>query len=112
MTSSGSSTDIFGYSENPLTVTVLVNPMLSKSVTVSKYLLTFTRFPCPEDVCSYRVKVSRTGPEKIVQVKVEFSILNKASPSLGKEIIAKNLRYPWEYLKFVGTVKYRKLESY
>ena len=33
-----------------LTVTFLVNPMLPKSVTVSKYLLTVTLFPCPEGV--------------------------------------------------------------
>ena len=33
-----------------LTVTVLINPMLAKSVTVSKCLLTVTLFPCPEGV--------------------------------------------------------------
>ena len=43
------STEIFGYSDTayidtPLTVTVLVNPLLFKSVTVSKYLLTVTLF--------------------------------------------------------------------
>ena len=43
-------TDIFCYSDSPLTVIVLVNPMLPKSVTVSKYLLTVTLFPCPEGV--------------------------------------------------------------
>ena len=47
-----SNTDIFGYSnpgysDTPLTLTVLVNPMLPKSVTVSKYLLTVTLFLCP-----------------------------------------------------------------
>ena len=42
-----SGTDIFGYSDTPLTVTVLVNPMLPKCVTVSKYLLTVTLFHCP-----------------------------------------------------------------
>ena len=57
-------TDIFdysdtGYSDYPLTVTVVKNPSLSKSVTVSKYLLTVTLLPCPEgvtvieDVCRY-----------------------------------------------------------
>ena len=41
-----------GYSDTPLTVTglVLVNPMLPKSVTASKYLLTMTLSPCPESV--------------------------------------------------------------
>ena len=47
--------DIFGYSDTAywntrLIVTVLVNPILPKSVTVSKYLLTFTLFNCPEGV--------------------------------------------------------------
>ena len=39
-----------GYSDTLLTVTVLASPMLPKSVTVSKYLLTVTPFSCPEDV--------------------------------------------------------------
>ena len=42
-------TDICGYSD-PLTVTVLVNPMLPKIITESKYLLSVTLLPCPEDV--------------------------------------------------------------
>ena len=47
------STDISGYSDTGyndtlLTVTVLVNPMLPKSVTVSKYLPTVILLPCPE----------------------------------------------------------------
>ena len=47
------------YSDTPLTVTVLVNPMLAKSVTVSKYLLTETLFPRSEgvtvtkDICNH-----------------------------------------------------------
>ena len=46
-------TNIFGYSytdysDTPLTVTVLVSPMLPKSVTVSNCLHTVTLFPCPE----------------------------------------------------------------
>ena len=56
-------TDVFsysdtGYSDTPLTVTVWVKTMLPKSITVSKYLLTVTLFPCPkgvtatEDVCN------------------------------------------------------------
>ena len=45
-------TDIFGYSDTgysdtPIRMTVLVNPMSPKRVTVSKYLLTVTLFPCP-----------------------------------------------------------------
>ena len=45
-------TDIFdysdtGYSDYLLTVTVVKNPSLSKSVTVSKYLLTVTLFRVP-----------------------------------------------------------------
>ena len=48
-------TDILGYNDTAyrdthLTLTILVNPMLPKSVTVSKYLLTVTLFPCPEGV--------------------------------------------------------------
>ena len=39
-----------GHSDTPLTVTVLVNPMLPNSVVVSKCLLTVTLFLCPEDV--------------------------------------------------------------
>ena len=39
-----------GYSDTLLTVTVLASPMLPKSVTVSKYLLTVTPIPCPEGV--------------------------------------------------------------
>ena len=39
-----------GYSDNPLKVTVLVNPMLTKSVIESKYVLTGTLFSCPEGV--------------------------------------------------------------
>ena len=65
-------TDIFCYSDNayrdtPLTVTVLVNPMLPKSVTVSKYLLTVTLFLCPvgvtvtEDICSQKCQNRITG---------------------------------------------------
>ena len=50
-----------------VTVTVLINSMLPKSVTVSKYLLTLTLIPCPEgvtvteDVCtgSHKTVVSR-----------------------------------------------------
>ena len=38
------------YSDTLLTVTVLVNPMCLKSVTLSKYLLAVTLFPCPEGV--------------------------------------------------------------
>ena len=36
------------YSDTLLTVAVLVIPMLPESVTVSKYLLRVTLFPCPE----------------------------------------------------------------
>ena len=49
--------EILGYNDTPLTVTVVVSPLLPKSVTVSKYLLTVTLFPPPdgvtvtEDVC-------------------------------------------------------------
>ena len=51
--SSPVTTDILNYNDNgcsdtPLRVTVMVNPMLPKSVTVSKYLFTVTLFPCPE----------------------------------------------------------------
>ena len=60
-------TDIFsyrytGYSDTLLTVTDLINRMLPKNVTVSKYLLTVTLFTCPkgvivtEDVCSLKFK--------------------------------------------------------
>ena len=47
--------DIFGnsdtgYSDTPLTATVLVNPISPKSVTVSKNLLSVTLYPCPEGV--------------------------------------------------------------
>ena len=63
------STDIFGYSDTiysdtPLTVTVLVNPMLPKSVSVFNYLLTVTLFPFREgvtetgDVCKEFVEIS------------------------------------------------------
>ena len=38
------------YSDSPLTVALLINPMLPKSVSVSKYLLTVTLFPCLEGV--------------------------------------------------------------
>ena len=38
------------YSDTLLSVTVLVNPMLLKSITVSKYLFTVTVFHCPEGV--------------------------------------------------------------
>ena len=38
-----------GYRDTPLTVTVLVNPMLPKVVTVRKYI-TVTLFSCPEGV--------------------------------------------------------------
>ena len=62
-------TDIFGfsanaYSDTPLTVTVLVNFTLTKSVLISKYLLTLTLFPCPEgvavtkDVCTEPIAYS------------------------------------------------------
>ena len=45
-------TYVFGFigishNDTPLIVTVLVNSMLPKTVTVSKYLLTVTLFPCP-----------------------------------------------------------------
>ena len=43
-------TDIFGYSDTPFTVTASVHPMLTKSVNVSKCLLTVTLFLCPEGV--------------------------------------------------------------
>ena len=48
-------TDIFGYSDTShrdtqLTMTVLVNPMLAKSVAVSQNLLTVTLFPCLEGI--------------------------------------------------------------
>ena len=49
------STDISGYSDTGyndtlLTVTVLVNPMLPKSVPVSKHILRVILFPCPQGV--------------------------------------------------------------
>ena len=56
MSNEMSTTDIFGNSDTcynsdtTLTVTVLVNPMFPKSVTVSKYLLLVTQFLCPEGV--------------------------------------------------------------
>ena len=51
-----------GYSDTPLTVKVLVNPMLPKSVNVGKYMLTVTLFSGPkgvtEDICSGQMVVT------------------------------------------------------
>ena len=75
-------TDIFGYSDTdnsktPPTVTVLVNRMLPKSVTVSKYRLTVTPFSCrkgvtvTEDVC-IKIRCENLSFHKIGQIEIGY----------------------------------------